>query len=501
MDWGPHPGGTRMDRRRFIEAALAIAAAPGGAALARVGGASLIPADAVAMVNALRRGQVSAPALVAAAVARLDKVNPRLNAVSSRNLERARAQARRRAGSMLGVPTFTKELQEEAGLPYSEGCRGYRDRLGATDGPAAVRMRQEGLISLARTTSPEFGLMPTTESLLHGPTRNPWNLEHSSGGSSGGSAALVAAGVAPFANASDGGGSIRIPASICGLVGLKASRGRWVGERERAKVIDFSVSAGCVSRTVRDTAAWFAAVEDRGPGARYAPVGVVSGPSPRRLRVGIALGNGLREADADVLAVCEQARLLLAKRGHKLVDAPLVYDGPALADAFELLWSVGAARNVGRLQAYLKRSAAPGDIEPYTAVLAERGARADKARVEAAVASLGALVPRYGAQFDAYDVLLTPVLGQAPVPIGWFGHTVPADTMRQRLTDYVGYTPVQNAMGVPAISLPVGFSRGGLPVGVQFVATAGGERTLLELAYELERELQWARQRPPVWAA
>lgn len=488
-------------------AALAALAPQGAFASARRARPSFDPAtaDASAMAAALATGAVLAHELVEIALARLAVANPRLNAASFVHASEARAAARLvsgnkggRAGLLAGIPTFTKDIVEEKGRPYTRGSRAFASRMGTADSPQIAALRASGLILLGRTTTPEFGLLPTTEPLLGGPTRNPWNPDYSAGGSSGGAGALVAAGVVPVAHASDGGGSIRIPASMNGLVGLKPSRGRMSGEEGNRGVTALSVH-GCVSRSVRDTAAWLAAHESRaGP---HAPVGLVTSPASHGLRIGLRPGSAEGLPHADVLAVFEESRLLLQRMGHKTVDAPFPYDAPAIAPAFETIWGLGAARDIAAASAHLGREAGPGDIEPASFGMAAIGAAASKADVASAIATLEDMAARYNAQFDAFDILMTPVLGTPPPALGLVGPDVPFETLQGRLRRLVGYTPVENAAGACAISLPLGMSGDGLPIGLQFTAPPGQERRLLELALGIEAARPWADRRPRSWVA
>jgi amidase len=451
---------TNVTRRRFMEAAATLAAtAPLGACAS--GSGRPAPADAVAMAEAVRTGRTTPQALVEAAIARLEKVNPRINAVAYPNYDRARAMAAAApTGPLAGVPTLIKDISPQRGLPYTSGSRAWRNRIAERSSPYLEAVERSGVISIGRSTTPEFGLTATTEPLLTGPTRNPWNLDHSAGGSSGGSGAAVAAGVVPVAHATDGGGSIRIPASVSGLVGLKPSRGRMAGAGGDRDVTAVSVG-NCVSRTVRDTAAWFAATEASGAEARFPAVGVVTGPSGRRLRIGMHLVRGDGSLPhGDVQNVFSDAGLLLQRLGHRVGDQPLAFDGARTADAFTTLWGAG---------------------------------------VGAAIETLTAAANAYNAQFDAIDVYMTPVLAMPPVRIGELSPAAPYEQQQRLLNSYVAYTPLENVAGAPAIALPIGRSRDGLPIGIQFSAAPGGERMLIELAFELERELEWYRNLPPLW--
>ena len=454
-------------------------------------------ADAVAQAAALKRGRVTAAGLVEAAIGRLERADILINAVGSPNYDRARAAAAGPHGVFAGVPTLIKNNVEAAGLPWTSGCRALRDRVGKTDSAVVAAIDRAGLISIGRSNLPEFSLAPTTEPLLTGPTRNPWRLDRSAGGSSGGSAAAVAAGVVAVAHGNDGGGSIRIPASNCGLVGLKPSRARMAGETGR-KVTDFSVQ-GCMSRTVRDTAAWLAAMEQPGGGA-YPPVGLVTGPSKRRLRIGLARVSSLgAEAHDEVRAVFERTARLLAKRRHRLVAAPCPFDGPAVANAFDTLWSAGAGARLRVAADHLGRTPTAREIEPLTSSWVAHGRSFTPADIAAATATLELLERQHVAQFERFDVVLTPVLGAPALAIGMLSPQRSFDELNPVMRRYVAYTPIENASGACAISLPMGMASDGTPIGMQFAAPPGNERVLLELAYELEHVVGWHRRRPPVW--
>ncbi|WP_439533960.1 amidase family protein, partial [Polymorphobacter sp.] len=358
-----------------------------------------------------------------------------------------------------------------------------------------------GIIPIGRSNLPEFGLLPASEALLTGPVANPWKLGHSAGGSSGGSAAAVAAGIVTVAHANDGGGSIRIPASACGLVGLKPSRGRMGGEAARRQVTDFPVN-GCLSRTVRDTAAWLAAAEARGSDARYPAIGLVTGAGDQRLR--IALGRRASvgtDPDEAVGAVFDQAAQLLARLGHRLVDFTPPWHGEAVAESFSRLWSLWAATAVQAVGAYLGRPATPEDVEPLSLSWAAQGAALKRPDIDAAIATLSLLDRAYTAQFERFDVLMTPVLGLAPLALGQLDPRKSYEELEPLLLRYVAYTPIENAAGAPAIALPIGQTQDNLPIGIQFTTAPGGERRLLELAYALERQLEWHQRTPPVWMA
>lgn len=497
-----------LTRRRFLETAAALAAlAPlGGCARnsAGPGAARNEWMDAVALAEAVSAGRVTARALVDDAIRRLELVNPVLNAVALPNFERARTMAAAGAsGPLGGVPTLIKDNLMQEGLPYTQGSRALADYIAVETHPYAAAIERAGLISIGRSTLPEFGLTATTEPLLTGPTRNPWDTSRSAGGSSGGSAAAVAAGVVPVAHANDGGGSIRIPASACGLVGLKPSRGRMVGSTDTDHGYELGVQ-GAVSRTVRDTAAWFHATQRTDANARFAPAPLVTGRTPRSLRIGGRLANANGAVpDAAVARVFDDTFALLGRLGHTV--SPRLTNSivsPATSDMFLALWSRGASN---RLESAREMGGLPADakleehFEPLMLGMAEAGAAFTEAEMETVTEQLDAFKTAYRAQFDDIDVYVTPTLGKPAVEIGYIAPTISFEDQRERLSNYAGYTGSENVAGVPSISLPMGYSAAGLPIGMQFAAAPGEEALLLGLAYELESELRWYENLPTVW--
>jgi amidase len=457
--------------------------------------------DAVGVAALIRSGAISAREAVDAAIARAQRVNPELNFLVTDCFERARGQAASvQEGPFAGVPTLIKDLTALAGVRLTYGSRAFADFVPQTSAPYARALLASGLAPIGKSSTPEFGFTATTEPLFSGPTLNPWNPAHSCGGSSGGAAAAVAAGVTPAAHASDGGGSIRIPASTCGLVGLKPSRGRCIGAGADSGPIDISVD-GCVSRTVRDTAVWLAATEQTGAGARLSPIGVVAGPSQRRLRIGLAIPDALgRDPDPDVRDVIEATGLLCEGLGHRVQPIALPIDGPAFQEAFTLYWAAGAAQTAAGVRERAPGVALETLLEPLTLQLAALWQAQPRDAMERIVSVLRGSEASYDALFETIDVLLTPVLARPAPVIGEIAPTLPFEIGFARVQTYVGYTPLQNVAGSPAISLPLGMSRSGLPIGAHFAARIGAERTLLELAYELEIAAPWSARRPRIWA-
>jgi amidase len=309
----------------------------------------------------------------------------------------------------------------------------------------------------------------------------------------------VAAGVVPVADASDGGGSIRIPASCCGLVGLKPSRGRMRDfGRGDPPPVDIAV-VGCVSRSVRDTATWLASAERTGRNQVYAPVGVVAGPNQRRLRVGLAIKDTMgRDPDPQVRAAIEDVAELCRSLRHEVREFRPPIDGEAFAQAFTLYWASDAAQTTADLRRAHPNRPITELLEPLTLALDETYRRAPRGALNGAIETLRRSDSQYAEMFSGIDVLLTPVLARPPARIGDYAPTRPEAFAT--IGDYVAYTPLQNAAGAPAIALPLSMSTDNLPIGAHFSAAKGEERTLLELAYELEFARPWAARKPPVWA-
>lgn len=469
--------------------------------------ADAVPSDALADLDAtgvaarIRTGDITAQQALEAAIARSERVNGELNFIAAPLYEYGRARAAERlSGPFAGVPTLIKDLMPMIGQPTRYGSRAFANFVPDAQPPYMDALLAAGLVPFGKSTTPEFGLTATTETALAGDTRNPWDITRSSGGSSGGAAVAVAARVVPIAHASDGGGSIRIPAACNGLVGLKPSRGRSVAGGRPDSGIDISVN-GCVSHSVRDTAAWLAATEQTGANPTFAPVGVVTGPNTQRLRIIMDIPNALgNEPDAEVRAAVEATAELCRSLGHEVREQRSPINGRQFSEDFILLWANGAAEVEALVQS--QAAGAPLDqlLEPLTLELAAHARTQGPRALQAAIGRLRQVETQYAAMFQNADVYLTPVLGKPPLPLGQISGAR-GMAVFETLNDYVGYTPLQNVAGAPAISLPLAWSNGGLPIGVHFSAAKGGERTLLELAYELEQARPWASRKPGVNAA
>ncbi len=451
--------------------------------------------DSVGVAAAIAAGDISAREATQAAIDRAERVNPVLNAIQTRDFDRALAAADSPApGIFSGVPSFVKDNTEVAGLPTDQGSLAVRSRPASADAPFVEQFRSTGLGVLGKTTMPEFGWNASAEWATLPPTRNPWHTDHSPGGSSGGAAALVAAGVVPIAHANDGGGSIRIPAAACGLVGLKPTRDRVVPAAEASSMPVDVVSNGVVTRTVRDTAHFIAATQQfrRAPGMR--PLGLVEGPADRRLRIGVVLDSVTGAPTDDG---CRGAAVATIERltalGHDLVEVPIPGDAVRFAEAFKHYWALLAfsTHHFGK-QAMHSPDFDKRLTDPLTRGLARRFVR-NAWRTPFALRTLKQSERVYRDAFDDVDLILSPTLGYVTPRLGHLNPAVEFDELFQRLVEYASFTPLNNASGGPAISLPLAQTDDGRPIGIHFSAIHGDEQTLLELAYELEQDTPFAR--------
>ncbi|MDH6223457.1 MULTISPECIES: amidase [Streptomyces] len=441
--------------------------------------------DAVALLARLKAGEVSAAEVARAAVERIRAVDGRLNAMRVEAFEAGTAPVPG-DGPLAGVPTLVKDNTTYAGLPTGHGTAAFTPRPASRHAPFTRQFTATGMTVLGKTRLPEFGFNASTEFEDAEPVRNPWNTEFSAGGSSGGSAALVAAGAVPIAHANDGGGSIRIPAACCGLVGLKPTRGRMAAnETGRSLPIDVVVD-GAVTRTVRDTAAFLAAAEQVRPAPELPPIGRVEGPGGRRLRVGLLLDSPTGTVTDDVTrAAVTAAATTLEGLGHRVEPYRMPLDARFEED-FVTYWGMLAflAGATGRL--LMDRRFDRRRMDGLSQGL--RGQYLRQWRSTPGVLRRLRRAAREGYEDAArYDVVLSPVLAHTTPRLGHLSPAVPFPELIARLKSYVAFTPVNNVCGSPAISLPgPGRTPDGLPVGVMLSGRIGEERTLLEAAYELE---------------
>lgn len=449
--------------------------------------------DAVALSEMVKRKEVSASELVEAAIVRLERVNGALNAVEIPCFDTARAQARRPAnGVFAGIPSFIKDNTDVQGMPTRHGSSAVVPELAKRDGAFAKQYLAQGFMLLGKTRLPEFGFNCTTEFQNAPPTRNPWNAEYSCGGSSGGAAALVASGVVPIAHANDGGGSIRIPAACCGLVGLKTTRGRFV-MHEMAKSLPVNVLCdGVVTRSVRDTAHFVYGAEQYWRNSKLPEVGLVEGPGQRRLKIALVMDSLTSKPCQQTRSTVEQTVKMLEELGHRVEQMSDVPVRPSFVDDFLDYWGLLAymTAKVGKKQ--FGNGFDASRLDGFSRGLAGRF-RKRFWRIPLALFRLRKTWQLHVQAMRKYDAVLTPVLGHVTPKLGYISPDVPYEMLLERLLGYASYTPLNNANGSPAISLPLGMSTEGLPIGVQLAAAHGQERTLLELSYELEQAMPFYR--------
>lgn len=446
--------------------------------------------DGVAQAELVARGEVSAAELLDACAERIAAVDRLIHAIPTLDLERARA-VRPQAGPFAGVPFVVKDVTPYPGLPWTVGSRLFAGNLAAPPTPYSARIDAAGLVTIGKSATSEFGLLGSTETLLHGVTHNPWDPSYSAAGSSGGAAAAVAAGLVPLAHANDGGGSIRIPASVCGLFGFKPSRGRCVPASPGTSEFDAITSDHCISRSVRDSALFLSVTEDR-DGA-LAPVGYVTEPIARPLRIATWTRSALgEEPEPAVRRAYDEAVALCGSLGHTVeaIEPPAV-DGRALGEAFFAVAGAGVGGAFEMVGQFRGRAVERGDVEPFTWSVVEQYRRRGPGALAAARTVIAAAVERYLATTAGYDVVLTPTLATAPWRIGHLSPIVPHDELIRRTAHAVGYTPIHNLAGCPAMSVPLHFPAGGLPIGTHFAAAPGADALLLGLAYQLEAARPW----------
>jgi amidase len=455
--------------------------------------------DATAQAELVRRGGVSPAELVDAAIARIEALNPELNAVIHPRFEQAREEARGELadGPFRGVPILVKDLvAHTAGDPFHCGMALLKE-LGwteADDAPSAARIRAAGFVIVGRTNTPELGMTCTTEPAAYGPTRNPWDVTRSPGGSSGGSAAAVASRMVPIAHATDGGGSIRIPSSACGLFGLKPSRGRAASSRV-GDMAGFSVE-GVVARSVRDASAMLDVLSE---------TPVERAPVTERLRIGVMMTTpaGVLPVHPDSVSAVEEAASLTGTLGHTVEAVhPPALDELEHVIRYGAITGVDVLAQLGRWSARTGRPIGPGDVEPHTWMLAEMGRAVTESQMRESLEWLAGYTERVtGWWGTGFDLLLTPTLAEPPPKLGELVSTREEPFKGAwRAGAVVPFTPPFNTTGQPAMSVPLWWNGDGLPIGVQFVAAPGREDVLLALAAQLEEARPWADRKPPVSA-
>ncbi len=447
--------------------------------------------DAVGLAQALQKKEVSALEVAQAAIARARKVADILNAVEIAAYEEAISRAQREEFPrrlFWGVPTFVKDNSDLEGFPTRNGTRSFTPQKAQEHGKYVKQFLAQGFNVLGKSRMPEFGFNASTEFEGEHPTRNPWNIDYSAGGSSGGAAALVAAGVVPIAHANDGGGSIRLPAACCGLVGLKPTRDRHFNSRTAESMPLNIVSEGVLTRTVRDTAMFHYGMEQFFQNKKLKPIGKVEGPSKRKMRIGFVLDSvtGVK-TDAETRAVVQAAATVLEKLNHKVEPITLKVD-KSFVDDFTLYWSL-LAFMMGSLGKWLLGTDFdPKRLDPFTKGLVNYYKK-NFLHTPVAMFRLFRAAELYKEALQPYDAVLTPVLAHTVPKLGYLNPEQDFAQIMERLQRYVLFTPLNNAAGSPAISLPLGACKNGLPIGVQLMAAYGDEAVLLDLAYQLEAEV------------
>ncbi len=483
--------------------------------------------DATGLAALVRSGEVSPAELVEAAVERIAARNPALNAVVHPMYERARAQAvdpQLPDGPFRGVPFLLKDLKaEDAGEPSTGGSRLLRDFRATHDGALVERFKRAGLVICGRTNTPEFGIMGVTEPELYGPARNPWNPEHTPGGSSGGSGSAVAAGMVPAAHGGDGGGSIRIPASCCGLVGLKPTRGRVPLPPAYGSWNGFVVEH-VLTRSVRDSAGMLDCIEGPAPGDAYTapapsePFLASYARAPERLKIAVCtealFGD---DTHPDCRAAVEEAATLARELGHDVREARPSFDKAAMTRAYLCVVAAGTAAAIRVTAAQRGRRVRAREVEPKTWLMRTIGEALSAGEYVEQLDVIARDCARVASFFADYDLLLTPTLARPPLRVGALDSALaervalqvfraaPIKAVLFKVLDEMAREPMApnpntqlfNMTGQPAISLPLYWSADGLPIGTQWVGRSGEEGRLLSLARQLEDARPWAGRRPP----
>jgi amidase len=461
--------------------------------------------DAMALAELIRKGEMTAGELLEVVINRIEKLNPKLNAIEQINIELAREKARQGLpkGPFEGVPSFIKANLDFPGFSTTYCCKGFADAPPVTwTSPLAQRYIEAGMNIIGKTTLPEFALNTHTESKLSGLTRNPWNPALTTGGSSGGAAALVASGIVPMAHGTDGGGSCRIPSSHCHTVSLKTSRGRHVDVGRVPPIVETQTSQ-MLTRSVRDLAMSFMVTERRGDNASLPELGFISGPSSKRLKIAVGLktADG-QSADADVLDVIMQTAERCKLMGHEVVELDcLPYHVEDFLDQFMALISVLTGRFAGQFKETFGRPVADGDFEKMQMYFLDAMPDDPEAEWNRLMETAGKISDSFDRLFESYDLILTPTVPVVAKDAA--ERSIDKDPISQLAGGRCDtrFMAVANTTGHPAITVPAGFNPDGLPVGAQFIAAKGAEDTLFSIAYELEDELKWSRHWAPISVA
>jgi len=464
--------------------------------------------DATAQAELIRRKQITPLELVDAAIAHIERLNPALNAVITPMFELARSSAQNPLpdGPFRGVPYLLKDLLASyAGVRMASGSAFLKGFVPDHDSELVARLKRAGLVIVGKTNTPEFGILPTTEPRAFGPSRNPWAPERTTGGSSGGSAAAVAAGMVPMAHANDGGGSIRIPASCCGLFGLKPTRGRNSLGPDLGDIMNGLVAEHAVTRSVRDSAALLDATAGLAIGDPYYPPPPTRpflqevGADPGKLRIAFTTKavSGV-PVHADCVRAVHRAAELCSELGHAVDEAaPSLRDAELLAKSFAVVWLVGCAVVVDGAARVTRQKPSPDQFEDLTWELVQQGRALSGPTYLGAVNALQGIARQVARFFSSYDIWLTPTLAEPPLPLGSFD-ALPGNPMYgfERAATFVPFTPLCNVTGQPAMSVPLFWNSEDLPIGAHFVGRFADEATLFRLAAQLEVARPWAKRYP-----
>jgi amidase len=465
------------------------------------------------LAAAIREGELSPVEITDHYLERIDRLGDQVGAFYTVTHERARQEAaaaektvadtsrdeRSALPPLTGVPIPIKDLNMVAGVRMTLGSTVFQDTIADQDDYMVAALRSAGIVITGKTAAPEFGLPCYTETRIGPPARTPWDLARSAGGSSGGAAAAVAAGLAPAAQGSDGGGSIRIPSSVCGLFGIKPTRGRISGGPLIPDLAGLSTD-GPIARTVADAALLLDAMTGNHPGDMYTLPPLPYGETfaaharrePGRLRIGRSLQNAVEGADVhpDCVAAYEEASALLAELGHDIEDVDMPF-GPDVVPMFETLW-------------YAMATLAPLDpaqedqLLPITGYLRGRGKEVRAPELMFAQGYLQAVTRTALQALNAYDAVLSPTLARPPVPVGYFDEVEPAENF-ERQKRFTPYAALYNVSGQPAVSVPLHWTAGGLPIGIMLAGRMGEEGTLISLSAQLEAARPWKDRHPPIW--
>jgi amidase len=489
--------------------------------------------DALGLAELVRKGEVSPLELCDEAIARIEAVNPTINAVVVPMFEEARRRAKGHLpeGLFRGVPFLLKDLRAAyAGVPLRAGSRLFQDHVPQHDAELVVRYKASGLVIVGKTNTPELGILPVTEPDLYGPTRNPWDPNHTPGGSSGGSAAAVAAGIVPAAQGGDGGGSIRIPASCCGVFGFKPSRGRMPVGPDDSEIFFGFATEHVLARSVRDSAALLDVAEGPELTSLYharapeRPFVEEVGQPPGRLRIAFTTKPFLPgKTSPECARAAEEAAAFCASLGHDVEEARPEIDGHRFARNFFQMFCAAVATELALLEKREGRRARPSDLEPSTYVCGLLGQNMSASDYGVALRELRDAQRSIARFYRSFDVLLTPTLAVPPLPVGALkpklqelalaavARSSPLqqllklpgliDVFVDRAYAFTPFTPIANVTGQPSMSVPFAWSDGGLPIGVMFTARLGEDATLFRLAGQLEGARPWAARRPRIHAS